>query len=170
MIDGETKASPLRFVPRWALTPHRPPHYPPRRPHLHNLPPLHRRSSSPRAALRTALPPTNRPLDRRRKGTILPRPQHTLLFPLRPLSLQHRHQSQLDVIIYLDLLHSGAQEFTAVRGPIACDQLPAAYEVSDLMPSSNSRICTHAASLAAAEPLRTDENCVAARAGAQRAM
>ena len=79
-------------------------------------------------------------------------------------------KSQLDVIIYLDLLHSGAQEFTAVRGPIACDQLPAAYEVSDLMPSSNSRIYTHAASLAAAEPLRTDENCVAARAGAQRTM
>ena len=76
-------------------------------------------------------------------------------------------KSQLDVIIYLDLLHSGAQDLTAVRGAIARDQLPAAYEVSDALVNLED---THAASLAASEPSRTDESCAAARAEAQRAM
>jgi hypothetical protein len=76
-------------------------------------------------------------------------------------------KSQLDVIVYLDLLRDGAQELTAIRGAIARDQLPAAYEVSDALVELED---AHAARLAATEPTRTDKSCAAARAEAQRAM
>jgi hypothetical protein len=76
-------------------------------------------------------------------------------------------KSQLDVIVYLDLLRSGSQELTAIRGAIARDQLPAAYEVSDALVELED---AHAARLAATEPVRTDKSCAAARAEAQRAM
>ncbi|KAI9430350.1 hypothetical protein H4582DRAFT_1818772, partial [Lactarius indigo] len=74
-------------------------------------------------------------------------------------------KSVLDVMVYLGLLRDGARGFTASRGAIARDQLPAAYEVSPALVALED---THAAVLAATEPSRADETCAAARAEAER--
>lgn len=76
-------------------------------------------------------------------------------------------KSVLDVVVYLGLLHDGAQGLTASRGAIARDQLPAAHEVSPALVALED---THAAGLAATEPSRADETCAATRAEAERTM
>ena len=170
VIDGETKASPFHFVPLMdvdpshstnLLTAHLDAHISATRHHFTGAPDHPEPPYAP-----SYHPPTGYWTAAEKALFFHALSTHSRFRP-DLIASSIGTKSQLDVIIYLDLLHSGAQELTAVRGAIARDQLPAAYEVSDALVEFED---THAASLAAAEPLRTDESCAAARAKAQRAM